>query len=418
MDYDDNGFLIGPQVDRDERQFTTFDEAAAKCEGYLDKQHQYLVVQPRFEQKSEQWHIERHGAITASQFGAACKQCDWKNQIDIFICKGGTKDNTEFNNEVKSRMAHGVKFEDTAAYHFEKESRRWIVDYGLLTHHRLWAMRPAEITPVEWHRILHASKKHEALTDEDWDTIRSLRFLKGSPDGITADGAVIEIKCPAGHINNGVIKKGYLFQLMLNMEVSGFNKGYFIQYRPPQNLFKEEYDLTTLQITNDWPSDAEKPEVALIPKFLETYNKKNGEIIEAFADKHRFLNAYILDRTILIPEDWFEPYRLQAKELWDLILDFRMTLQIPDVFKKKVQIESRERGNIVLSKIVAKRTYSGSKRSPSDNYGDFHHMDEEWNMDSPPRKRSPSVTKASSKPEISQHAIAMDFSKSDDEDEI
>lgn len=235
-----------PMISRDERQFATF--AAAK-ERYpdLDDSLRHVFNQPRFEQRSPEWHKARREAITASDFGAAaCVPKAYSSQVDVFRKKTEGR-REEFSEVAKKIMEHGVKYEDAAAHRYEEETGNTILDFGLLTHWKLWAMRPSTVGVKEWFDMIHEAKRPETISEEAWETILDLRWLKGSPDGITTNGVLIEIKCPISAFTPGHIKPMYMAQVQLNMEVAGVDTCHFIQYIPRMcHYFGERYDCITV----------------------------------------------------------------------------------------------------------------------------------------------------------------------------
>lgn len=240
-----------PQIDRKERTFSTIEEAREKLGKPIDESLRGLFEQPFFEQGSEEWHMQRRGAITASDFGAAAGCAEYGNAVAIFRKK------IEHNGHLLPARAlpfveHGKKYEDVAAYEYEQRTGNTIIDFGLLTHCTLWNLRPANITRENWFLLIHEENRPECISEEDWATIIDLRWLKGSPDGITTNGILIEIKCPVSKIAKGVLKQMYRAQVQLNMEVANVDTCHFIQYKPPVGILHGEFDLFTVAREPDW----------------------------------------------------------------------------------------------------------------------------------------------------------------------
>jgi hypothetical protein len=278
-----------PEINRDERQFTDFETAKAFVESRgltLDPQFKHLFVQPRYEQRTPEWHAERDKAITASAWGAACGNAEYGNPLEIFKKKTET-DGDVINSPFAIKcMAHGNKYEDAAAYAFEQATGKLILDFGVLKHWRIWSLRPEHIAPPDWHLALSSKTRPTSISEDDWAVIEDLRWIGGSPDGITSDGYVIEIKCPWTQFVDGNIKRMYMWQLLLNMVMAGFTKGYFIQYAPKKELlFSARYDCTEISL----------------------------------------------------PDNWFEEERPKARVVWDWICHFRRTGQIPPALTPKIR---------------------------------------------------------------------------------
>ena len=80
----------------------------------------------------------------------------------------------------------------------------------------------------------------------------TIDFLAGSPDDITYDGIVIEVKCPLmRRIKMGEIPAHYKAQILMNMEICDLDKGVFIEYRPAHLNEDKNYILNVVHIDRD-----------------------------------------------------------------------------------------------------------------------------------------------------------------------
>ena len=61
---------------------------------------------------------------------------------------------------------------------------------------------------------------------------REYSWLGASPDGVTEDGLLIEIKCPLTRKIEPKVPKHYLPQVQLQLEITDLEECDFIQYRP------------------------------------------------------------------------------------------------------------------------------------------------------------------------------------------
>jgi putative phage-type endonuclease len=77
---------------------------------------------------------------------------------------------------------HGQKYEEIAQQIYESRYNKKVLEFGLVQH-------------------------------------PSITCLGASPDGISTDGIMLEIKCPSGRKIDGKIKKGYWIQMQTQMEV-------------------------------------------------------------------------------------------------------------------------------------------------------------------------------------------------------
>jgi len=193
-----------------------------------------------------------------------------------------------FSDVAKRCMSHGVKYEDAATYRYEQETGNIVMDFGLLSHWRLWTMRPADKSAEEWFRLCHLPERPDCITPERWETILDLRFLKGSPDGITTDGILLEFKCPVSTFVDGVVKRTYYAQVQLNMELANLDMCHFVQYAPQKTwLFGERYDLTEIPRDKEW-FQLHKGNAKRVWEWI-LYTRDTGDIPPELAPKLRIV---------------------------------------------------------------------------------------------------------------------------------
>lgn len=156
------------------------------------------------EQKSDQWHALRRGAIGSSEVSAILGTNPWATALTLWEVKTGRRE-PQFMN---SAMQRGVDYEDTARAELEKQT-------GF------------QFTP-------------KVFQDEEHS------FLMASLDGITEDGKVIcEIKCPTSdglriYCLRGKIPPYYETQIEYQMLVSGAERAiFFVWYSPGDHYIVE-----------------------------------------------------------------------------------------------------------------------------------------------------------------------------------
>ncbi len=146
-----------------------------------------LFLQPQTVQGSAEWLEMRKNFLTASTAAAVYGKYPWKSKAQLFWDKVRGDESCFFN----AAMRRGKDNEDVAAYLYEQKYNRFILDFGLLAH-------------------------------------PSIPYLAGSPDGVTPDGRLLEIKCP-GQIASA-IPDYYFAQVQINMEVMDLDVCDFVQY--------------------------------------------------------------------------------------------------------------------------------------------------------------------------------------------
>ena len=146
-----------------------------------------LFLQPQTVQGSAEWLEMRKHYLTASTAAAVYNKYPWKSKAQLFWDKVRGEESFFFNDAMK----RGKDNEDVAAFIYEQKYGRFIIDFGLLAHPKI-------------------------------------RYLAGSPDGVTPDGRLLEIKCP-GRIAPA-IPDYYFAQVQINMEVMDLDICDFVQY--------------------------------------------------------------------------------------------------------------------------------------------------------------------------------------------
>ncbi|AGE56157.1 hypothetical protein PBCVNEJV1_023L [Paramecium bursaria Chlorella virus NE-JV-1] len=155
-----------------------------------------LFSRTQYKQRTPEWFAVRRGLITASESAAALG-------IKPFAgFKGCPREELMMTklNKPKSfsgmAMQHGVHYEDEACAHAMKLLGKRQFEFGLITH-------------------------------------KEYPWLAASPDGITADGFCVEIKCPLRRkIVPGEVPHHYVPQVQIQMEVCDMEETIFAQYKP------------------------------------------------------------------------------------------------------------------------------------------------------------------------------------------
>jgi putative phage-type endonuclease len=77
-------------------------------------------------------------------------------------------------------------------------------------------------------------------------------FIAMSPDGLTLDGELLEIKCPVSREIGDFVPTMYNAQLQLGMEVFGMEYANFVQYRPETEYRHVEYSHVRVARDRNW----------------------------------------------------------------------------------------------------------------------------------------------------------------------
>jgi putative phage-type endonuclease len=139
-----------------------------------------LLEIPLPEQRTPEWYEMRQGFITASDWGKVLGVCSYGNGTkSIILAKCG------YNKPFQAKsgaLAWGIRFEEVATRLYELRRGVKIIEFGCIPH-------------------------------------QSIDYLGASPDGITKDGVMLEIKCPYSREITGEVPPHYWAQVQGQLEV-------------------------------------------------------------------------------------------------------------------------------------------------------------------------------------------------------
>ena len=154
---------------------------------------QELLKIPQFEQRSPEWFNQRENAITASDLPTVLGENAYKTQWSLMVDKCNANPKPFIGN---AATQWGNHYEDIAVERYSERYSKNVLSFGLLLHR-----------------------------DHSW--------LGGSPDGITTDGILLEVKCPIKRkIVMGEVPHHYLSQVLLNLEICDLELAHFIEFVP------------------------------------------------------------------------------------------------------------------------------------------------------------------------------------------
>ena len=220
--------------------------------------HLKTLFQP--EQRSPEWYILREEIFTAS--ADVCDICSFnsKSKYSGTLAKVIMKKCGEGPVFTGNKYTEwGQKYEDIACSIYEYRYNKTVWEYGLL--------------------------RHPTIT-----------VLGASPDGISTDGIMLEIKCPSGRKIDGKIKMVYRVQMQVQMEVCDLDRCDFFEcnlteyrnydeykddiYCPEDldclNIMPKTVDLNFIKLTNDrrTSNGLEKGMIGTYYTNVATYEKK------------------------------------------------------------------------------------------------------------------------------------------------
>jgi putative phage-type endonuclease len=148
-------------------------------------QLQHLLQLPKIEQRTPEWYEARQTLITASDFAQALGEGKFGTQKQLIQKKCGFEQD-KFDNSAAA-LRWGTMFEDVACAIYAQRNETKIHNFGLLRH-------------------------------------PNINYFGASPDGITEDGIMVEIKCPWKRKIDGNVPLQYFYQIQGQLDVCGLSE--------------------------------------------------------------------------------------------------------------------------------------------------------------------------------------------------
>jgi len=176
----------------------------------IDPRVEELLKIPQYEQRTPEWYKQRENAITASDVPTVLGENSYKKPWNLLVDKCNANPKPFIGN---SATKWGTYYEDVAIEKYSEKYNKKVLPFGLLIH-----------------------------PEYPW--------LGGSPDGITTDGILLEVKCPLSRkIVMGEVPHHYLSQVLLNLEITNLDLGHFIEFIPGKN--DNDYIMNVVEVHRD-----------------------------------------------------------------------------------------------------------------------------------------------------------------------
>ena len=272
---------------------------------YLREQVQRLKGVKQPEQRTEAWYAMREERITASDFATALDVSPYQRDYTL-LWKKVTRSRKFSTN---SAILWGVKYEDVAIQVYEHRNKTTVREYGCIEH-------------------------------------PNLPWLGASPDGITDDGVMVEIKCPSSRPITGVIPSYYWCQVQGQLEICELDRCDFLECKL-EEYSAEEYYADNYE-GNYFYSSLGMEKGAVVEFFKVESKSKffayvpiglNREELEEWVrnEKSKYddddnviyagITYWKLTQVSCIPiyrnQEWFNEVTPKFQSFWDLVLRFR-----------------------------------------------------------------------------------------------
>ncbi len=293
-----------------------------------------LKLLPQPAQRSPEWYEMRHSMLSASDWGTilgVSKYGGGKNQVLLKKC---TDDVPFFTN---AAMQWGIKYEAVAIQIYEHRNRCEVIEFGCIRH-------------------------------------PTLHFLGASPDGITADGVMVEIKCPSSRVIDGVIPDGYYCQVQGQLEVCELDRCDFLECRIMEYTDQEDYESDCDKSCNfhhnhygmekgavanfiDMVENKSHYEYSPIGIIGEDLVKWKSEVMAKYRGQNKYLfekfTYWYLERVSCIPiyrnQEWFYKASKELRDFWDKVCYYRSVG--PEKLREDIQ---KEKDDKVADKVALK----------------------------------------------------------------
>jgi putative phage-type endonuclease len=288
---------------------------------FIQNQVNILKNSPQIEQRTPPWYEMRNNMVTASDWAAALAENPYNSRNKLLLKKSGLEQSSggSFSTD------WGTKYEPVANLVYEYRYNTKVNEFGLLQH-------------------------------------PEYKFLGASPDGITDDGVMIEIKCPTSRKITKVPPHYYWVQVqgqleICNLEVchffqcefkeyetgefskndfgkdnmtkKGLEKGVMIKFIKNENPFYEYSGIgLSFKQMNDW----------IIERIM--YYQKNDFSVQFDKPIFWYLNSCECTQ-IYRDKLWFQKTLIKLQDFWNEVLSIRKNGK-PEYLEPKPKIEKKK----------------------------------------------------------------------------
>jgi hypothetical protein len=311
------------------------------CEKVLE-----LQKLPQLEQKSQEWLDARQTCISASDISSALLQSE--DSCNYFL----------------------ESFENVDGFEFKIEPTKNCNKYS--TKHELVLKKCNLGKPFTGNIYTLHGQKYEQIVSNVYSQINQIdvhefgllkhpihSFLGASPDGITSEGRMIEIKCPPSRKVKPYPSLPYFHQMLLQLECTGlkecdFFDAHFVEFTDVETWTREAtlwwldnpdcshhiYGIIASIVNNNGDEEHmyASPLIRTMDEFIEW-----ASMIEKANVKLTYykLHEYYITR-VYHSQDWFKRNLPDFKEMWDLIEYHRTPIgkkELEDVVNSKKRVK-------------------------------------------------------------------------------
>lgn len=167
----------------------------------IDKRVLELQKIPQPPQRTVEWYDFRNQRLTSSDWGTIISGSKYASKRSIIKKKCNKEQHKMLSGKA---IMWGVKYEEVAVKIYEKRNNTKVLEFGCLPHPRI-------------------------------------PFLGASPDGITTEGIMLEIKCPYSRKITGIPSEQYWTQVQGQLEICELDYCDFFECKLLEYSTQEEY---------------------------------------------------------------------------------------------------------------------------------------------------------------------------------
>jgi len=159
---------------------------------YLKSRVKYLQNKPQNEQRTDKWYEDRKNSIGASELACIFNKSPFCSYNKYLLKKIGYIEPISKDDKVSIHCLHGIKYEEIVQKIYCKRNNVTLLEFG-------------------------------SIQDEKYE------WLRASPDGITTNGTMLEIKVPLSRKIEGLPPNYYWYQMQHQMKVCKLNECDFLE---------------------------------------------------------------------------------------------------------------------------------------------------------------------------------------------
>jgi putative phage-type endonuclease len=302
-----------------------------------------LLKRPQPTQRSEAWYTARKTMITASEASSCLyrskKHC--QAYVEEFkLCNFKYKDSEPLN-PYETREDYIIK---KAALFYDEYVYKDSI-------HTLWGKKYEDSASRLYCKLYNVKLLEFGLVPHG-----KLKWLAASPDGITEDGIMLEIKCPKSRkIDPTQIPLYYWIQTQIQLEVCNLDFCDFIECELEELLDETCFLEKTIKPDQDIGITIQIPDTEADPKFVypssdvktkQEYIDWKNNTVEQFNQQYPgkqilvtyyFISRYNITR-ISRSKLWFAEVKEDIKSTWDIIRNLQSDKEIYKKYKESIYV--------------------------------------------------------------------------------